>query len=890
MMRKGLIYLLIFILLLVAPIGIRYLRFYELGRQERLLPEPYNPDNVAKVPTPVASSFMDEPKVGDGLVLLDVAHNNQFTMDEIGYLDGRLAQRGFELLPYDGGDLSAALRTVHSFVVITPLVNYTDAEIQAVSDFVERGGRLLMIGDPTRFNVQVEEDLFSFIVTFETDKIPLNTLSNEFDIIFNGDYLYNTTENEGNFRNILLKEAGFGENNLTEGLKLLAFYGAHSLQIGPNGQPLLSGDDNTWSSATDRAGGLNLAATSRNGRVIALGDIHFLIEPYYTVFDNGRFIAHLADFLTESQEREFVLADFPYFFAEEIYLVYTGEPNLGPDVFDEIITLQEAFRRADINLSVSAAAAPGKDTLYFGLYNESDEVAELLSAAGIELTITPPILTEEEMAEIEEAEAKAEADQADDEETAVSEEPSEDEKPTDEEAPAEIVERLIHTDLGSIQMSGTALLLLQEVNGRYSVVVLAASNQGLENMINRLIQLIPINTDYAFADCLLQDNLALCPTNVTNEEVEAELLPGGKPNGDTAEDDPDSEETGDDTGNEELPGDENGDEETEIDAIPQGTISFDETVEGTLAENEKHAWIFSQGPAFINIALTGDDDMDAILELYDPNNDFITSSDSTFTGETEEILNFEIPDDETYTIVVRDFFADGGSYTLTVTEASEEASVDPGNGIFIFSDDDGTPLSGGVISTEVLTDLLSDTHDVTVWVSTVDGPLNEDTLDGYSLIIWDSGDYLDDEGFFSDDATILLNYLDSGGDIFITGSAPALFSSFERGNLTSVQVNGNEPILLDNLDDGQIIELDQSYETVMSEFLIDDLEDGSIGFLLRGPDSDGDGSVVAVAAPANEFSNQNAVILLFPFVALPAEFQEILVENIFNWFESARDS
>ncbi len=874
-MRKGLIYLLVFVLLLIAPAGVRYFQFYRAGSVERELPEPFDPDAVKKVDIPSSSSFVDEPQEGDGFVLLDMAHNNQFTLDEIGYLDGRLSQRGFDWLPYSGGDLSTALRSVSAFVVITPLADFSGSEIAAVSDFVDRGGRLLMVGDPTRFDVRVEEDEFSFNVIFETDKIPLNSLANEFDVIFNGDYLYNVVENEGNFRNILLNEVGFGESDLTDGLEQLAFYGSHSLQVGPTGTSLLSADDDTSSSATDRAGGLTLAATSRNGRVLSLGDIHFLFEPYYTVFDNGRFIAQIADFLTESGGREYSLADFPYFFGDELDLVYTGSPELGANVFDEIITLQDEFGRIGIDLSLAAEVDETHDTLILGIYNQADDLSKLLEELGISLLIEPPVLTEEEQAVLDEEEEAAE------DETEPDAEDMDDEEP---EEPVELVERLIQSDLGDIQMSGTALMLFDADNGRSHIILLAASTQGLENSVNRLLQLIPLNAEAALADCLLQDNLALCPTNIADEEVEAELQAGGATP-------PDSNGTGDDDGDEDDGGDDpvptpEPEDNPDLDAIYQGDIFIGDTVEGILAESETHGWVFNSGPAIIDISVTGNDEVDIVLELYDANNALIDSIDATFTGESEELLGIDIPDSDPYTIVVRDFFADGGEYTLTVTGGVAVVPPEPGSGIFVFSDDDGTALTNGISSSAALADLLSDDYDVTTWVSTSDGPLQEDTLDGYELVIWDTGDYLDEDGFLGEDTGLILTFADEGGKLMITGSAPALFDTFERAPLSAVQVNGNDPILSANLSDGQLIELDATYETVLSEFLLEDLEDGSIGFLLRDPDSgEGAGSVIGIAAVEGEFNTQKTAVILFPFAAMPTDIQETLITNILNWFE-----
>ena len=637
-MRKAILFLIVFVLLLTAPTAVRYLQYYDLNAEERVPPPAYDPALIEAVPTPEGSDFVDEPTLMDGLVLLDRAHENNFSSEDIAYLDGRLSARGVEMLPFDGGDLALALRTVNAYLVITPLSDFLPEEILAVSRFVDQGGRLLLIGDPTRFNLVFdEEDFFGTAPTFLADQIPLNSLANEFDIAFNGDYLYNTTENEGNFRNIILRQDGFAENGLVDGVDKLAFYSTHSLQVGPTGEALITADDNTWSSTTDRPGGLVLAAASRDGQVLALGDIHFITQPYFTVYDNGRFIAQIADFLAQSTGRRLVLSVFPFFFHNPVNLVYTGGPELGPDAFDEIIALQDAFRRVDLDLSLAAEPGDGADLLYLGLYNQAGEVAKLLEGADITFLIDPPIEAEPETP----AEDLPEEDEAEivEEETAV---------------------RLIQSTLGDIQMSGTALILLDESEDQRRVIILAASNEGLANTVNRLLNLIPLNADYALSDCLIQANLALCPSNVVDEAVEYELDTSGTPLPVEPEPTPEPEPGEGDVGGGGPIG------FGLADAVPQGAIALGETISGTLAEGESHAWTFSEGPVTIDITLSGEE-LDGVIEIYSSDGELLMTVDNGVSGEDEVLLGFEVPDDGEYTAVIRDFFFRAADYSLTVT-------------------------------------------------------------------------------------------------------------------------------------------------------------------------------------------------------------------------------
>ncbi len=94
-----------------------------------------------------------------------------------------------------------------------------------VREFVAKGGRLLLVADPTRFVVEWDE--YDYLV-FDYDAPHMNTLSTEFGLIFQADYLYNTVENEGNFRNIGLTQ--FGDDALVAGLERVVFYAAHSIE------------------------------------------------------------------------------------------------------------------------------------------------------------------------------------------------------------------------------------------------------------------------------------------------------------------------------------------------------------------------------------------------------------------------------------------------------------------------------------------------------------------------------------------------------------------------------------------------------------------------------------------------------------------------------------
>ena len=888
-MRRGIIAIIVVLLLLTLPTAARYLQYYQLGTTERTPPPDYNPAEVVEsVGVPASNPFVDEPEVGDGVVLLDVAHDNLFELDDIASLTSRLSARGMSLQSFSGGDLARTLRAANAFVVIAPTTEFSQAEVQAVTQFVNRGGRLMLVGDPTRFNVIIDEsDPFVIDFIIQTDEIPLNSLANQFDITFVGDYLYNTEENEGNFRNIILNEAGFAESALTEGLESVVFYGAHSLQVGPTAEALLAGDDRTWSSATDRPGGLTLGATSADEHVLAVSDLHFMNDPYHTVYDNGRFVSQIADFLAQPS-REYVLADFPYLFSDQVDLVYTDSPDLGAGAFSTIIPLQDGFRAIGKDLTLSGTAVSGNDTLQLGLYNQSESVADVLEANGITLIIDPPIATEEDETE-EDTEGEESEDAADSAEEETDAEADEEESDTADEAeePEEEVDvmRLIQSDLGNIEMSGMALVLLDGESNDANMVVLAASAEGLNNTVTRLLDLIPLDAEYALAECLVQGNLAFCPTGIEDEEIEAELITSTVTESDSS-DDEDEEESEEESS------------ENEIDADIQGDIGLGETIDGELGEGETHGWIFAEGPALITISLQPGEEMDGVLEIYDPDNELITSSDEPFKGSVEELADVEIPDDGEYTIVVREFFDVAGPYTLTVegeaTEPADPGEEDEGNeeeeedgetadlNIFYFLDDDGEAIEDGYTSVDVLAPLLAD-YEVQIWSTTEDGPLTEDLFEEVDFFIWDSGDYLNPDGFFDEDTGIIFTYLDSGNPIFINGSSPTIFGETELASIVDLEIVGDDDLLTNGYEAGDIIVLDEAHDAVFPDITLEDATDADIPYMVRGPDSDESGGLVSVAT-IDEFADQKSLVFMLPFALLPEADQTLFFENMMAWF------
>lgn len=208
---------------------------------------------------------------GEGTVLIDMSHGNNFNTGDINLLLSRIIARGYRIEYFrDGSNLQKNLSGSASFVVISPASSFSSADAKTVKEFIDGGGRLLMLSEPVKGS-------------------EINSLASQFGILFWNDYLYNLKENDGNFRYIYLSE--FAKNNVTRGLHRVVFYTASSVF----GDGIIFTDNGTYSSSRGEKGRYPVAVMAED-RVLAIGDVTFMFEPYNTM-DNNRLIYNIADFL-----------------------------------------------------------------------------------------------------------------------------------------------------------------------------------------------------------------------------------------------------------------------------------------------------------------------------------------------------------------------------------------------------------------------------------------------------------------------------------------------------------------------------------------------------------------------------------------------------------------
>jgi len=326
-------------------------------------------------PAPADGQVSVDKRDQTGVVLVDLAHGNRMSPKEFKPLLAGLTDAGWqiELLERtDGFDQS--LTRADAFIVIDPSLDYSTAEINRVDAFVDRGGRLLLIGEPTTtvasgLSVQIQEN-------------KLTGLSSQFGFEFGEAYLFNMERNDGNHQNVFAEPVS--DHQLTSGLSRTAFYAATQLNI-REGQPVLMATEGTRSSRTDDTGSYPMAAV--NGNVLAIADGTFLRRGNFNVVDNDRLVRNVVRFLVAGENRRSLDA-YPTFVSEDPSILFTD-----PALTDAAQLLSADIRtrgdEPELRIRGDAVSPNGTDVLIttFGYLERHGPLETGISISGDRLQV-----------------------------------------------------------------------------------------------------------------------------------------------------------------------------------------------------------------------------------------------------------------------------------------------------------------------------------------------------------------------------------------------------------------------------------------------------------------------------------------------------------------------
>ena len=368
---------------------IAYFVFYSGGVEPEPAPDLQLEQISESALPPRVSADLPTGQLRQGLMVVDAQHGNSFSERELVNFVSRVADRGFEVEIL--GDfrrvsapelanlrlqtLSEKLRQADSYVVILPRLGFNAVEAALVERFVNRGGKLLLVSDPSRAH-------------------NINALAKTFGVDFQPDYLYNTVDNDANYKRIFVRD--FQPDRLTAGVESITLELVGSVQS-PGGGLAFTGPG-TKSSLRDAAETLTPMVWGNNRNVLALADFTFMVGGNDSLLDNGRLLSNIADFLTDS-ERQFMLSDFPYFYGDsrddgiDILLGQAALLNTG-------LLLKSGLEGRQVASEISALDDPSRDSVFVGLFADAAKVNQYLQVAGVRVddTLGTPFAPDMELA------------------------------------------------------------------------------------------------------------------------------------------------------------------------------------------------------------------------------------------------------------------------------------------------------------------------------------------------------------------------------------------------------------------------------------------------------------------------------------------------------------
>jgi len=481
-----------------APVYARQMKYHPrtmAGYAPGVIVAPNLDELIVATPAPATAHF-DQPQTLSlaGVALVDMAHNNDMELTDLAQLLGRVSARGARVAAVERAEaFLGQLQDAQALIVVVPQTAYSDEELAALRQFVLRGGKLLLIAEPTKaqqfYQARSEANLVEVILS---DARHLNSIAGLFGAFFADDYLYSLEKNDGHFQRPIFSH--FEAGALTEGLSAVSFQIAHSV-LG-SAEPLMWGDETTLSSSRPAAERLSPVGLAENGKVLLLGDLSCLSEPALSRYDNDRFVSNVADFLATSS-RPADLHAFPSFLGAQVSLIalQPDRADLSSEVISAAGMLQRLLTQQGRSLTMRGEIPADADAIVLGRYEQAgeSEARGFLERHGVVLSVSESVTSL--LRQVDQSPLTAGQGGS---------------SSLNRAWIADYLNRYGGTQgaielegAGSIGMAYTGLFILDSQEGRNTLLILASSDDGLIEMIGRL-------SVGQLDDCFAQGDVTLC--------------------------------------------------------------------------------------------------------------------------------------------------------------------------------------------------------------------------------------------------------------------------------------------------------------------------------------------------------------------------------------------
>lgn len=224
-------------------------------------------------------------------VVIDRSHANRFQTEDLNPLFEGIVAAGGEIVFHDRGLIEHELEDADALVVVDPAAEFSDDDVAAVDEFTDRGGHVLLLGQPNRQSIGI-------LGGVSTDRSLMHPLASELGVGFGTDFLYDHADNDGNYRHVFATPTDEADDAYVEGVDRTTVYTGTTVHA-DGGTAILTTPETTQRSGTGETGEHAVVVVTDDGTTMAAGDASFLRTGRHGVADNEVFIARMVEFLAD---------------------------------------------------------------------------------------------------------------------------------------------------------------------------------------------------------------------------------------------------------------------------------------------------------------------------------------------------------------------------------------------------------------------------------------------------------------------------------------------------------------------------------------------------------------------------------------------------------------
>jgi hypothetical protein len=261
-------------------------------------PSQYQPDAV-NVPVDSEDGEISIDADGsDKRILVDTSHGNQVSESELEPITEAVFEAGHtvEYGTSRTGSFADSLGQYDGVLIVQPLGSYTPAEREALQEYTEDGGRVVILAEPTQTRLST-----GFTQSTTTVSFGANNATDRYGVRMGAEQLYNVDDaaNDNNFKAIYASPSDDGE--LTEGVETITFDTAgYAVMTEPgDAETKFTAAEGTRTLDTRRTG--THATVVRNDNMVFVTDSTFIKSSEIYDADNEVFIGNLLSFLLDGE-------------------------------------------------------------------------------------------------------------------------------------------------------------------------------------------------------------------------------------------------------------------------------------------------------------------------------------------------------------------------------------------------------------------------------------------------------------------------------------------------------------------------------------------------------------------------------------------------------------